>query len=66
RQINIPIGELENRFEELNNVDNLHVICRTGSRSDFAAQKLTEKGFNNVKNVVPGMKDWTGPIDKNH
>lgn len=64
--INIPLGELENRFEELNNVDNLHVICRTGSRSDFAAQKLTEKGFRNVKNVVPGMKDWTGPIDKNH
>ncbi len=61
--INIPLGELEERFEELQNADNLHVICRTGNRSDFAAQKLTEKGFKNVKNVVPGMKDWTGPTN---
>jgi len=64
--INIPLGELEQRFEELNNTENLHIICRTGNRSDFAAQKLAAKGFKNVKNVVPGMKDWTGPIDKNH
>ena len=64
--INIPLGELEQRFEELNNTENLHIICRTGNRSDFAAQKLTEKGFKNVNNVVPGMKDWTGPIDKSH
>lgn len=64
--INIPLGELEERFEELNNAENLHIICRTGSRSDFAAQKLTEKGFNNVINVVPGMKEWQGPIEKNH
>lgn len=63
--INIPLGELEERFEELEKTDNLHVICRTGNRSDFAAQKLAEKGFQNVKNVVPGMKDWTGPVDKN-
>jgi len=65
--INIPLGELEERFEELNNdAEDLHIICRTGSRSDFAAQKLTEKGFKNVKNVEPGMKDWHGPIDKTH
>jgi rhodanese-related sulfurtransferase/TusA-related sulfurtransferase len=64
--INIPLGELEERFEELNNAENLHIICRTGNRSDFAAQKLTEKGFQNVKNVVPGMKEWTEPTDKNH
>lgn len=64
--INIPLGELENRFEELETNDILHVICRTGSRSDFAAQTLTEKGFKDVKNVVPGMTEWTGPTDKSH
>jgi len=62
--INIPLGELESRFEEIQSAENLHVICRTGSRSDFAAQKLTERGFKEVKNVVPGMKEWTGPIRK--
>ncbi|WP_246943696.1 sulfurtransferase TusA family protein [Bacillus pinisoli] len=64
--INIPLGELEERFDEIKNEDNLHVICRTGNRSDFAAQKLTEKGLQNVKNVVPGMTEWTGPVDKSH
>lgn len=64
--INIPLGELEHRFEEIQNTENLHVICRTGNRSDFAAQQLTEKGINNVKNVVPGMKDWTGPVETKH
>lgn len=64
--INIPLGELERRFDELNKEDHLHIICRTGNRSDLAAQQLTAKGFQNVKNVVPGMKDWSGPINKNH
>lgn len=32
--INIPLGELEERFEELNDAEDLHIICRTGSRSD--------------------------------
>ncbi|MEH7303340.1 sulfurtransferase TusA family protein [Neobacillus drentensis] len=64
--INIPLGDLENRFEELNKGDRLHIVCRTGNRSDLAAQQLAGKGFDNVKNVVPGMKDWTGPINKSH
>jgi rhodanese-related sulfurtransferase/TusA-related sulfurtransferase len=64
--VHIPLGELEERFEELNKEDDIHVICRTGSRSDLASQKLTEKGFKNIKNVVPGMKDWTGATDKTH
>lgn len=62
--VNIPLGELEQRFEELDKNDEIHVICRTGSRSDFAAQKLSKEGFKSVKNVVPGMKEWTGPVNK--
>jgi rhodanese-related sulfurtransferase/TusA-related sulfurtransferase len=62
--INIPLGELEDRFEEIKSAENLHIICRTGNRSDFAAQKLTNKGIKDIKNVVPGMKAWTGPIEK--
>ncbi|RPF52160.1 sulfurtransferase TusA family protein [Aquisalibacillus elongatus] len=64
--INIPLGELEDRSEELNQDDDIHVICRTGNRSDLAAQKLSGKGFSSVKNVVPGMKDWDGPVNQNH
>lgn len=60
----IPLGELEKRIEELNPDEEIYVICRTGSRSDLAAQKLTEKGFKKVMNVVPGMSEWKGPVNK--
>ncbi|WP_071396230.1 sulfurtransferase TusA family protein [Bacillus tuaregi] len=56
----IPLGELEERINELNKDSNIYVICRTGNRSDLAAQKLTEHGFTNVMNVVPGMSQWSG------
>jgi rhodanese-related sulfurtransferase/TusA-related sulfurtransferase len=58
--ISIPLGELENRLNELNKEAEIYVVCRTGNRSDFAAQKLTENGFTNVVNVMPGMSEWTG------
>ncbi len=58
--ISIPLGELEDRLDELNKNDEIYVICRSGNRSDLAAQKLAEKGFEKVINVVPGMSKWTG------
>ncbi|GAB3800271.1 sulfurtransferase TusA family protein [Virgibacillus sp. YIM 98842] len=56
--ISIPLGELESRLEELNKEDDVYVVCRTGNRSDLAAQKLAEKGFSKVTNVIPGMSQW--------
>ncbi|MCQ6276336.1 sulfurtransferase TusA family protein [Bacillus sp. V3B] len=53
--ISIPLGELEERLSQLNTDDEIYVVCRTGNRSDLASQKLAEKGFANVINVVPGM-----------
>ncbi|QBP41672.1 sulfurtransferase TusA family protein [Paenisporosarcina antarctica] len=58
--LSIPMGELESRMNELNKEDEIFVICRTGNRSDFAAQKLAENGFTNIINVVPGMSQWSG------
>lgn len=62
--VSIPLGELELRFNELNQEEEIYVICRTGNRSDMAAQLLKDKGYTNVKNVVSGMVDWKGAIDK--
>ncbi|UNK19027.1 sulfurtransferase TusA family protein [Paenibacillus sp. N3/727] len=58
--ISIPLGDLDNRLEELNKQDKIYVVCRTGTRSDMAAQKLAASGFDRVINVVPGMSGWTG------
>lgn len=63
--ISIPMGELEERLSELNKDDEIYVICRTGNRSDMAAQKLDNNGFKNVVNVIPGMSQWDGPIQSN-
>ncbi|MCH6265419.1 MULTISPECIES: sulfurtransferase TusA family protein [Neobacillus] len=58
--LSIPLDELDERLSELNRENEIYVICRTGSRSDFAAQKLAEQGFKKVMNVIPGMSKWTG------
>ncbi|MGM0827802.1 MAG: sulfurtransferase TusA family protein [Bacillota bacterium] len=63
--ISMPLGELETRVDELNKDKDIYVVCRTGNRSDMAAQLLAEKGFTNVINVVPGMSDWTGDVESN-
>ncbi|MGR9048221.1 sulfurtransferase TusA family protein [Halobacillus faecis] len=60
----IPLGELDARVDEVDRTKNVYIVCRTGSRSDLAAQKLTEKGFENVYNVVPGMSGWNGETTK--
>ncbi|WP_416151655.1 sulfurtransferase TusA family protein [Salipaludibacillus sp. HK11] len=54
----IALGELEEKIAELNKEAEIYVVCRTGNRSDLAAQKLTEAGFKHVVNVVPGMSEW--------
>lgn len=58
--ISIPLGNLEERLFELQKNAEIYVICRTGNRSDLAAQILTEKDFLKVYNVVPGMSEWSG------
>jgi rhodanese-related sulfurtransferase len=63
--ISIPLGELEERIKELNPDQEIHVVCRMGNRSDMACQILAEKGFSQVRNVVPGMSGWTGLTEKN-
>lgn len=62
--ISIPLGELEARMNELNQDQTIYIVCRTGSRSDLAAQKLAENGYSNVLNVIPGMSQWTGTTER--
>ncbi len=61
--VSIPLGELASKLETLDKNKEIHVICRTGSRSDMAAQMLSENGFQRVKNVLPGMDEWNGPTE---
>ncbi|MUT65387.1 sulfurtransferase TusA family protein [Paenibacillus sp. NEAU-GSW1] len=58
--VSIPLGELDTRLGELDKGSEIYVICRTGTRSDLACQKLAANGFEQVYNVLPGMSGWTG------
>lgn len=62
--VHIPLGEVEERADELNREVVIYLICHSGRRSELAAQKLKEKGFHQLINVVPGMNSWTGEIEK--
>lgn len=62
--VSVPLGELEERMDELNKKMDVYVVCRSGARSDLAAQLLTENGFEKVFNVLPGMSGWTGETKK--
>lgn len=60
RAFSIPLGELDSRMAELDKNAAIYVVCRSGSRSDLAAQKLSAAGYNHVVNVLPGMSGWQG------
>ncbi|MCU5303979.1 sulfurtransferase TusA family protein [Bacillus toyonensis] len=60
--ISVPLGELDST--SLDQTKQIYVVCRTGNRSDVACQMLKEKGFSNVKNVIPGMLGWQGNVEK--
>ncbi|MFS3915630.1 sulfurtransferase TusA family protein [Bacillus australimaris] len=62
--VHIPLGEVEKRAEELSRDTVIYLICHSGRRSELAAQRLKEKGFQQLINVVPGMNSWTGAIEK--
>lgn len=61
----IPLGELSRRLDEIDKYKTVYVICRTGSRSEFAVSFMINHGINDIYNVLPGMINWTGPTESN-
>lgn len=59
----IPLGQLDERCNELDVDEQIYCICHSGARSNEACHILKRHGFKHVYNVVPGMSCWTGAID---
>ncbi|OLO28500.1 sulfurtransferase [Alkalihalophilus pseudofirmus] len=59
----IPLGELENRIHEIDKDKEHILICRSSARSGRAAEYLSNKGYR-VQNMVGGMLDWKGDLEK--
>lgn len=60
--INIPLGLLEFRLQELNKNTPYIIICRSGGRSGQATEFLTYHGYD-ATNMVGGMLAFNGNVE---
>ncbi len=56
--VNIPLGQLRDRLDELPRDRTIYVFCRSGQRSYYATRVLLQNGFE-VKNISGGMLSRT-------
>ncbi len=54
----VPLGRLNGVLGEIDDDANVYVVCRSGSRSAYAAEVLTAAGKTDVKNVAGGLIAW--------
>jgi len=52
--LNIPLGQLRGRLDELPRDREIHVICRSGQRAYYATRVLLQNGFK-ARNISGGM-----------
>ena len=59
----IPQNDLPNRLGELDKEREIVVHCRSGARSQRAAELLQANGFKKVSNLAGGILAWSDEID---
>lgn len=63
--LNLPMGALTSRLDELDRSAPVHVVCASGNRSSAMVDVLTAHGFDAV-NVRGGTRAWISsgrPVD---
>jgi rhodanese-related sulfurtransferase len=60
--VNLPLGLVEFRMNELDKSKEYMLVCRSGGRSGRATQFLESYGFN-VINMAGGMLAWEGKVE---
>jgi adenylyltransferase/sulfurtransferase len=53
--VSLPAGELEARLHELDLTAHYVVACRVGAKSRWAARRLRDAGFGNVRHLRDGL-----------
>jgi len=59
----IPINELPDRVDELDPAKEIVVQCKSGGRSQRAAEFLAKNGFARLHNLAGGITAWANEID---
>ncbi|WP_050614410.1 rhodanese-like domain-containing protein [Bacillus testis] len=60
--VNIPLGLLEFKMNELNKREEYIIVCQSGGRSSQATAFLEYQGFK-VQNMAGGMNEWDGETE---
>lgn len=60
--VNIPLGLIEFRKQDLDRSKEYIMVCRSGGRSGRAAEYLESQGYH-VVNMTGGMLAWEGKTE---
>ncbi len=55
--LNIPLGELRQRLDEIPHADDVWVYCMVGQRAYYATRALVQRGYR-VRNLSGGLNTW--------
>lgn len=58
-------GEFMDKAQDLDPSKSYYVYCRAGSRSAQACAVLKSLGIYNTYNLIGGISEWDGSIEKN-
>ncbi len=61
--VHIPMSEITRRTGELDQEQDIIVICHHGMRSMQVAMFLEGNGFSNISNLSGGIEAWASTID---
>jgi molybdopterin/thiamine biosynthesis adenylyltransferase/rhodanese-related sulfurtransferase len=59
----VPLGELPSRLNELQQDEEIILVCKSGTRSAHAAQLLRTAGFSQSYSLEGGIDAWAEEID---
>ena len=59
----IPLGDLPARVNELDSSREIVVHCKSGGRSQKAAEFLAQSGFKKLHNLAGGIHAWSTDVD---
>ncbi|HKD92179.1 MAG TPA: rhodanese-like domain-containing protein [Terriglobales bacterium] len=61
--VNIPMGDITARLQELDPEQHIVVVCHRGIRSANVAAWLQRQGFERVQSMRGGIDRWSREVD---
>ncbi|ALC92625.1 hypothetical protein AM500_02710 [Bacillus sp. FJAT-18017] len=62
--INVPFYELQNRLAELDPNKHIILVSDEDGKGDSSSEFLIQEGYQHVSNLLGGMENWAGELEK--